>query len=563
MRQRQVAFDAAFSLYMRDVYASAGAVTRYGWADSSPHRGREWFQCKEAYVKNSDIVTLARAVDSLISELAKDAPELEHEERERCNKAIETLMKVVIKMPQAKGEGATNVEHLAACFCQTSLWDTGTAAALQTHVDEYLSFCCDLGVDSGIRSFQVTSPVDLLPPWLQEELTEVQLQPDLGDDDAELPAPAPPQPQPLLKYAMEVPGSLHILSNLPKDLGLKLKMWKSHMAKLHQIEPLLVDKYHRDRLRATHFVEGSKEDTMFKKFTGSLYEQRWFSVYIFIQQALPLIQVLYNLWSAQQFVLGFSKDKADPDKDGRFTPHGIRRILDDPVFHSYNRAMLALGCCLKRMSAWLEACPCHSVYKRSFGRFRRQRRRWNKIFPNMTRPHCLISGCRAPELAAFGIISKFRELFEMSDADLMRKFPADLPDDDRRAILEDFHVAKAYLELGLEIKFGCWQKLPWKLAAMAYWDVTVKAAGARYCIELWESSMAAGYTEDMHHPLSIRFLSAGGRLIQSVTALATAGIVDPLLEMEIARLKFIPVVERAPRVMIVKVIISCAFPCCA
>ena len=73
----------------------------------------------------------------------------------------------------------------------------------------------------------------------------------------------------------------------------------------------------------------------------------------------------------------------------------------------------------------------------------------------------------------------------------MRKFPADLPDDARRAILHDFHVAKAYLEMGLEIKFGVWQKLPWKLAAMAYWDVTVKAAGARYCIELWESSMAA------------------------------------------------------------------------
>ena len=251
-------------------------------------------------------------------------------------------------------------------------------------MDEYASFTCDLGVDSGIRSFQTPSPVALLPPWIQEELAEngLQLQPDLGQDE-ELPAPSPPQLQALLKYAIEVPGRLHILSNMPKDLAQKLKMWKKHIDKLHRIEPLLHDKYHRDKLRATHFVEGSQEDRMFK---------RWFAVYIFLQEAKPLIEVLVRFWSALQHAEGFSKDKADTEKDGKFAPHGIRRILDDPEFHSYSSTMLVLGNGLKRMSSWSEACPCHSVNEQSPGKLRRRHRRWNKVFPTMTRPRCLISG---------------------------------------------------------------------------------------------------------------------------------------------------------------------------
>ena len=98
---------------------------------------------------------------------------------------------------------------------------------------------------------------------------------------------------------------------------------------------------------------------------------------------------------------------------------------------------------------------------------------------------------------------------------------------------------------------------------MAHWLCEVKAAGARDCIELWESSMATGYTEDMHHPMTVKFLAASGQLAQSIRTLATSGLIDIMLEMEIARLKFIPVVERAPWVMIVNVILGNRFPRCA
>ena len=85
---------------------------------------------------------------------------------------------------------------------------------------------------------------------------------------------------------------------------------------------------------------------------------------------------------------------------------------------------------------------------------------------------------------------------------------------------------------------------------MAHWESSVKAAGARSCIELRDESIATGYTEAMHHPLSARFLAESSRsLRQLVESLATTGVAYPVLAMDVARLKFIPVVERAPRVI--------------
>eukprot|EP00974_Lingulodinium_polyedra_P082702 8009744-Lingulodinium_polyedra.AAC.1 len=95
-----------------------------------------------------------------------------------------------------------------------------------------------------------------------------------------MPAPAS-GPQPLLRLAVETPGLLHILSNLPKDLDEKLKYWRTHMEKLRIVEPLLTKRYHRERLQITCLADSKLESDLFTKFSGTLYEKRWFAVYDF------------------------------------------------------------------------------------------------------------------------------------------------------------------------------------------------------------------------------------------------------------------------------------------
>ena len=102
------------------------------------------------------------------------------------------------------------------------------------------------------------------------------------------------------------------------------------------------------------------------------------------------------------------------------------------------------------------------------------------------------------------------------------------------------------------MKFGAWQKLPWKLAALSHWCCEVRSAGARAAIKLWDASIAEGYAASMHHPLSAKFLDKNDMtsLRVYVDELATVGTVHPDLAMHATLFKFIPVVERAPWAMI-------------
>jgi hypothetical protein len=404
-----------------------------------------------------------------------------------------------------------------------------------------------MGVDSGIRSFKVRSAKDILPSWLHEgaQVQEgFQLEHDIGHDN-ELPAMPPQQLQPLLKFAIEVPGSLHIISNLPKDLDTKLVRWREHMAKLKVFEKLLGDGYHRERIRATCLLNAGEASEAFKHFSGNLYEHRWFSVYIFVARSYPLIKILEDKWDVKSYIQGFSKDKSDADKDRQFSPHDVGRILKDPLFHAYNNFVLAVGTILRRLSSWTEGCPCHEQYIRQIGSWRRRPVSWKAIFPSMLKPRCLIAGCRAPELAAGEIEGRLLEIASMGQDDLIRKFREGLPGVDRAAVLHDFGIAKSYLECGLRLKFDCWSKLPWRLAALGHHDATVRTSTAQEVIEMYDKSIAAGYNDSMQHPLSVKFLALGSLLRGECEALATSGIMGDLLALEAGRLKFIPVAERA------------------
>lgn len=507
LRKRQVAFDAAYLLYMRREFAS-DRFTRWAWADSSPQAGRDWFQCKEQYIKNADLVRVARAVDQLI--LSSDT--MDGNELKECSGIIANCIMVHMKAPMAKGQGCSGVEHLASCFAQCNFLEAGDIATLQRYLSEYVSLTSDMGVDSGIRSFKIYSIKDVLPEWYhQRGPHEMHLEADIGMDDyagdgaaAAAPQPHPdaaaPDPEPLLKYGLEVSGSLHIWSNLPKDLETKLHHWQRHMEKLKVFEALLGDNYHRERLRATCLRDSEMESGLFKKFSANLYEKRWFAVYNFVARSHELTKVLVHKWDVRRYVEGFSKDKADAEKDRKFNPHAVAHTLADPMFHAYNIFLLTVGNILRRLCAWMEACPCHASFVRALGSWRKRKVSWRSIFPNMVQPKCMVAGCRAPEVAAGALEERLRDIASMSCEDMMAAFPVDL-EEDRKALTQDFGVARSYLELGLRLKFDCWSCLPWRLAALAHPADAVKMSTARTVLDLFDQSVQDGYQAKHHHPM--------------------------------------------------------------
>jgi predicted secreted protein len=565
VRSHKVCFDVAYLMLTGERFRAAwrqGGMSRWSWADSSPQAGRDWFQCKEMHALNRDLPALAAAVDALIIDQAQDTDSMmTSDEAQACNAVIAKALTIHMKVPAAKGEGHSGTEHLAGCWALVNFWEAGSISGLERICSEHVSFTSDMGVDSAIRGFHVHAVADVLPAWFAPAARQqLLLQPDLGGEEdlpgdgdaasaAQAPAlafPARPPLRPLLEFAVEVPGSLHILTNLPKDLESRLHMWQAHMDKLKKLAPLLTVSYHRERLRATCLADYPEEAKQFLHFSATLYVQRWLEVYKFVSSAQPLIQILAVRWNVHSYVHGFSSHKADQDKDGHFRPHEVKGVLDDPVFHAYNQLLMSIGLILRQLSSWLEACPCHGRYVRECGKWRKAPLKWKQIFPNMVRPSCPLAGCRAPELAAGAVQDMLETVSDFCHADLLQKMPTGLREEDRVSVFRDFGLAKSYFLMGLQMKFDCWSRLPWCLAALGHWSREARIAGARRALHLFDDSCAQGFGASKHHPLANRLLTPGTKLRFQVEACLLDGALGPELQLEAARLKFMPVAERAP-----------------
>ena len=223
--RRQVGFDSAYLLASRREFAEeAGGFSRWAWGDSSPQAGRDWFQCKETYIKNSDLLKVTEAIDILTCCLTlEDGRPPDHPDlldiAKPHNDTLASCIRQHMKVPMAKGQGCSSVEHLAACFVQACYLEAKDVDDLHRMLGEYVSFTSELGTDCGIRSFRVSSAEDVLPEWLQSP--KVELVPDMIVEVADAAAPAVPEAattRPLLPTGLDVSGALHILSNLPKDI---------------------------------------------------------------------------------------------------------------------------------------------------------------------------------------------------------------------------------------------------------------------------------------------------------------------------------------------------------
>ena len=111
-------------------------------------------------------------------------------------------------------------------------------------------------------------------------------------------------------------------------------------------------------------------------------------------------------------------------------------------------------------------------------------------------------------------------------------------------MLTNFAIPRSYLEFGLAMKFDVWSRLPWRLAALAHHDARVRASAARDCMQIYDKSISDGYTDAMHHAMTVRFMSPMYVLREHIEGMAQGGVISDALKVAVARLKFIPVAER-------------------
>ena len=152
LQRFQLVYDVGIMMWRRSL-CGGEAVCRYGFADSSPQGGRDWFLVKTACIKSSQIVTVMEAVHELAVDGAMQATQMEGDEPELPESTtrrtelfhlIESSMYTLTSPPVAFGQAKTCLQDKAAAFLFTHFLESGWEH-IKPLLASFTSFTSDMG----------------------------------------------------------------------------------------------------------------------------------------------------------------------------------------------------------------------------------------------------------------------------------------------------------------------------------------------------------------------------------------------------------------------------------
>ena len=154
-------------------------------------------------------------------------------------------------------------------------------------------------------------------------------------------------------------------------------------------------------------------------------------------------------------------------------------------------------------------------------------------------------GKRAPELAAGCLDEVFQQALGVGKSFLMKCLrAAPISPEEERLLWQDFEAARGYVQLGLQVKFDFFTKLPWQLAGLSHHNVEKAREVANIILEKTQGLDASDPTL-VHHPLTLKFLSPIETLRPMIQSFAAGQPMPALLHTEASKLALMPVVERS------------------
>ena len=526
LRSCQVKLDMAVMLARRTDFGRT--AVRYGWADSSTTAKSDWLVLKTQSVPDAEISNMFSAASELV-----DCTD-DEKRGGVLGRLLRDGIRVTSNVPQALALGMTSLEYKVCAVAFSYFMEVGTLLRLVAFLSTFISFTSDMGTELGTASFWYSDIRSLLPAWL----VRPHMQPDVSmADDADDMGVFNALLCQFLPRAIIIPGALHILSNLSRDIAHKLTYWPEFLRNLHHFETLLCDRDRRELFVERCVGHQHQDASHFKVFSGSLYEKRWGAVCSFIKKLLPLLPVLKRCWSKEAFTSEYTERDKDKGKD--FDPAVFTAVLASPLFAAYLNAMLILFCIPDDLAGWCEGCPCHEHLFEHLSLWRVKQH----LEKTIGGP-CPVKGQRAPECAAGHLHTVFEEMSKECHKLLLEIFAElGLSDDDRATVMRDFDAGLAHLQLGLQVKMDCWSRLPWKLCGLAHWDQDIARRIALESINQFDEFAGEDPTY-VHHHATILFLKRGGALRIHVEAFADGQDMQADLKLEVAKLRFIPIVER-------------------
>ena len=204
--------------------------------------------------------------------------------------------------PVSLGLRATDTAHKAAALAWCWFLRCNGLPSLLRFIASFVSLTSDMGTESHLTAFSAGSLQNLLPDWLAPSL--MPLQGEDGQFDDEVGRLLQTVGTGFLQHAIPVPGAMHILHNLSKDVHGQLPYWDEFWEVLNLVGKLLSNRGRRERfvnecvLRSPGLEQHERD---FELNLDTLYDKRWEAVFRFCRRLCPLWPLLQACWDENRF----------------------------------------------------------------------------------------------------------------------------------------------------------------------------------------------------------------------------------------------------------------------
>jgi hypothetical protein len=278
------------------------------------------------------------------------------------------------------------------------------------------------------------------------------------------------------------------------------------------------------------------EHTHFNRGLPAIAEWRWRTVLNLLQKLLPsdsreglsdddadiltLQKILSSVWSRDHFVNGRAAAPPPPAggaANAEEEPGAARqRAFGGDAVHELNFVTLTstigdvfwwqvadtfllahmLG---NELGDWAEGCPCHRLRNGPWAsRFHAVLEHLHIISSDGPFFQCPRGGTRAQEMAAGAIFQVFDLAASYCWQRVLQRCNSGLTQVQRQKLFRMFEDLKSLVLANLHLKFDYFQRLPWRLLALAHWDPAIVRATALEAIALFD-----GYpVQNMNRPES-------------------------------------------------------------
>ena len=531
VKRHMVTLEVACLLYEQELDRREAAMhpderpLRFGLSDASPAWGLEWLWNEHYYIPGgADLLSLLDDALAFIGGM-REWLSLEHEdgdlqEVEKVPQHLRDLIRriapkvgVHIHTPVVVASGFLSLVHKLAATVQAFALGRCTLSRLPDYMDTFVAWTTDMGTEFGFAEFRTDDVFSLLPPWVNtagaaaddvdmEEVAGGDVDSDVNDmedmgapgragEGAAAAAAASGVDGFVFRHALTIPGLLHIVHNVCKDMGAMYPGWSALWLQLKSCEALLTDKGRRRRFAKTCLDDTTHANfavrAAFDSFSNTLYEKRWGCVISFVTALLPLMGFLRRAWSEEKYA--HNVDGGDAARTASAADAGGYLEFDRGLFTRTVRSnsfllelklLLMIQGVAQGLANWGEVCPCHSGCLHGMSR-RTARTYMEKFIALPSYNTCPFAGRRAPELASGQLSVVFETLAATGFNDLLLSESASFATaEELNRLRTIFTTCKNHIFLFLKVKLDFWEKPPYIFAGLAHWDADI----ARRCGKL-------------------------------------------------------------------------------